>query len=98
MQALDETECGENNHRPRLQDRRFSAGARRAIALDGGGGSRPPYELYWLTKAMRAHAQIPSTFDDRTPEEAFSPERISPLRIGETYFVPDRDGREVPAS
>jgi hypothetical protein len=53
-------------------------------------------ELHWLLKAMETHAAIPSTFDDRTPEEAFSLDRTAPLRFGETYLVRDESGQEVP--
>ena len=95
MQALDETECGETTIARAFKIDDFPPG-RGARSLLAAVEARDRHiELYWLLKAMRAHAQIPSTFDDRTPEEAFSPERISPLRIGESYFVPDRDGHEV---
>ena len=96
MQALDETECGETTiaHGFKIDDFPPGRGARSLLAAVEARDRH--IELYWLLKAMRAHAQIPSTFDDRTPEEAFSPERIAPLRIGETYLVPDCDGHEVP--
>jgi len=49
-------------------------------------------ELHWLMQAMEKHAQIPSTFDDKTPEEAFhAAELTSRLRIGEVH--PFHDGR-----
>jgi hypothetical protein len=96
MQALDETECGETTIARAFKIDDFPPG-RGARSLLAAVEARDRHiELYWLTKAMRAHAQIPITFDDRTPEEAFSPERIPPLRVGETYLVPDRDGREIP--
>ena len=53
-------------------------------------------ELYWLLKSMECHSNIPITFDDRTPEETFSVQSVAPLRIGETYLIPDGTGREVP--
>jgi len=53
-------------------------------------------ELHGLLKAMETHAAIPSTFDDRTPEEAYSLDRTAPLRFGETYLVRDESGQEVP--
>ena len=52
-------------------------------------------EADWLFKAMGKNIQIPSTFDDRTPEEVFSPDATVPLRIGETYLVPDGRGGEL---
>lgn len=55
-------------------------------------------ELYWLLKAMQAHVEIPSTFDDRLPEETFSTERVAPLHIGETFAVPDDKGGTIPAT
>jgi len=49
-------------------------------------------ELHWLMQAMEKHAQIPSTFDDKTPEEAFhAAELTSRPRIGEVH--PFHDGR-----
>jgi hypothetical protein len=45
---------------------------------------------------METHASIPSTFDDRTPEEVFTPNQIALLQVGETYMVPDENGHEIP--
>lgn len=53
-------------------------------------------EAHWLIKALGRHAEIPSTFDDRTPAEAFSADPITPLRIGDTYLVRDETGQEIP--
>ena len=53
-------------------------------------------EAHWLMKAMNTRAEIPSTFDDRMPEEVFATDQVPPLRIGETYLVPDGSGKEVP--
>jgi hypothetical protein len=53
-------------------------------------------EVYWLQRAMLAHQGIPSTFDDRTPAEAFSDEPVNRIRIGDTHLVPDGAGGEVP--
>jgi hypothetical protein len=55
-------------------------------------------ELYWLMQALEKHAQIPSTFDDKTPEDAFYavnlPDR---LQIGETCQFRDGNGNLVTA-
>ena len=52
-------------------------------------------EMHWLCRAM--HRQnIPNTFDDRLPEEAFGQMEQPRLTIGETYQIPDGNGREVP--
>jgi hypothetical protein len=96
MQTLDDTECGETTIARAFKIDDFPPG-RGARSLLAAVEARDRHiELYWLVKAMRAHAQIPSTFDDRTPEEAFSSERTPPLRVGETYLFPDRDGRDIP--
>jgi len=53
-------------------------------------------ELHWLMQAMEKHAQIPSTFDEKTPEEAFHAADLSDrLQIGETHRFDDRDGNIV---
>jgi hypothetical protein len=54
-------------------------------------------EAHWLIKTSLAHsAYIPSSFDDRLPEETFTPPGTARLRIGDTYLVPDEAGREIP--
>jgi hypothetical protein len=54
-------------------------------------------EAHWLIKTSLAHTgHIPSSFDDRLPEEAFTPPGNARLRIGDTYLVPVEAGREVP--
>ncbi len=53
-------------------------------------------ELHWLLRAMGSHSTIPSSFDDRTPEEAFSEQQVARLQFGETYLVPDGTGSQVP--
>ena len=54
-------------------------------------------EAHWLIKTSLAHsAYIPSSFDDRLPEETFTPPGTARLRIGDTYLVPGEAGREVP--
>jgi len=69
MQALDETECGETTIARAFKIDDFPPG-RGARSLLAAVKARDRHiELYWLLKAMRAHAQIPSTFDDRTPKK-----------------------------
>lgn len=53
-------------------------------------------EAYWLLKAMNTRTAIPSSFDDRLPEEIFDIGQPPPLRVGNTYLVPDGSGKEVP--
>jgi hypothetical protein len=54
-------------------------------------------EAHWLIKTSLAHAgYIPSSFDDRLPEEAFASPANARLRIGDVYLLPDQHGREVP--
>jgi hypothetical protein len=51
-------------------------------------------ELHWLRKALQTHQSIPSTFDDRLPEE---PNDLSMprLMIGNTYRIPIEGGQET---
>jgi hypothetical protein len=55
-------------------------------------------EMLALSDSMRAHYEIPSTFNGENPalqfEEADAPAR---LRFGEIYLIPDQDGSEIPA-
>lgn len=53
-------------------------------------------ELHWLRKALQKHQSIPSSFDDRLPEEPRD-QFLPRLMIGSTYLIPLADGREVPA-
>jgi hypothetical protein len=48
-------------------------------------------EMLTLVDSMRAHYEIPSTFDGA---EAGAPPR---MQFGETYLIPDRDGKEISA-
>lgn len=53
-------------------------------------------ELHWLMQAMQKHGQIPSTFDDKTPEEAFHNLNASDrLQIGQSYQIPDKQGNVI---
>lgn len=71
----------------------------------GGWGSilaavkarRRHIELHWLSKAYQSHARIPSTFDERLPEELLLPDEVTRLQIGGRYLVPIEDGTEVPS-
>jgi hypothetical protein len=52
--------------------------------------------LHWLRKAFHRRQSVPSTFDDRLPEEP-QDNTLPRLLIGSTYLVPLPDGREVPS-
>ena len=39
-------------------------------------------EVYWLLKTLDAHREIPSTFDDRLPEEILGEQTEVPIRVG----------------
>lgn len=49
-----------------------------------------------LIESMRAHYEIPATFDGEMPGTLVAPSLIAPLRIGQRYLVPDGSGAEVP--
>jgi hypothetical protein len=53
-------------------------------------------ELHWLRKALNRQQTVPSTFDDRLPDEP-KDASLPRLLIGSTYLIPLADGREVPA-
>lgn len=44
-------------------------------------------EMYWLTQAMVNGTPVPSTFDGRPPEEAYSTVAIQRLRMGERISI-----------
>jgi hypothetical protein len=53
-------------------------------------------EMFALMDSMRAHYEIPSTFDGENPELAFGTDKDLPkLKFGDWYLIPDRDGVEV---
>jgi hypothetical protein len=53
-------------------------------------------ELHWLMEAMQNHGQIPSTFDDKTPQEAFHNLTASTrLQIGQVQLFSNHDGETV---
>ena len=51
-------------------------------------------ELHWLQKALQTHQSIPSTFDDRLPEE-LNDDSVPRLMIGGTYRIPIEGGQET---
>ena len=52
--------------------------------------------MFRLMASARDYNEIPATFDGTIPEFAFG-SAVPRLHIGHRYFVPDADGREVPA-
>ena len=54
-------------------------------------------EPYALLKAFQDHWDIPQTFDERLPAEAFGKLDQERLLIGNSYLVPYGSGKDVPA-
>jgi hypothetical protein len=55
-------------------------------------------EMFALVDSMRAHYEIPSTFDGENPALQFEgPDAPASLNFGEIYLIPDQDGKEIPA-
>jgi hypothetical protein len=96
MHALDAPDCGEAGIAHGFKIREFPQGRGCTSMLDAVEARDRHLEAHWLLKALNTRAEIPTTFDDRLPEEAFATERHPPLRIGDTHLVPDGSGREVP--
>jgi len=96
MHALDSLECSEAGMAFGFKIHDFPPGRGAYSILEAVRSRDRHIELYWLLKSMECHSNIPITFDDRTPEETFSVQSVAPLRIGETYLIPDGTGREVP--
>jgi hypothetical protein len=96
MQALDSVECGEAVMMCGFKIGDFPAGRGAQSILEAVKARERHIELYWLAKAMETHATIPSTFDDRIPEEVFTQDQVTPLQVGETYMLPDENGHEIP--
>jgi hypothetical protein len=96
MHALDAPDCGEAGLAHGFKIREFPQGRGCASLLEAVEARERHLEAHWLLKAMNTRAEIPSTFDDHLPEEAFATEQHAPLRIGDTHLVPDGSGREVP--
>jgi hypothetical protein len=96
MQALDDLDCGEVGIGHGFKIMEFPQGRGCKSFLEAVDARERHQEPHWLLKAMETRTVIPSTFDDRLPEEVFSSEQVAPLLIGETYLVPDGNGCEVP--
>ena len=58
-------------------------------------GRQDHIEMHELLNSIRTHSTIPSTFDGENPEIAFVDSKQNPLRIGNTYVVPDAEGNQV---
>jgi hypothetical protein len=54
-------------------------------------------EPYALLRAFQDHWDIPQTFDEKLPAEAFGKLGEERLLIGNSYLVPDSSGNAVPA-
>ncbi len=55
-------------------------------------------EMFALVDSIRAHYDIPSTFDGENPALAFEgPDAPPRLKFGEIYLIPDENGNEIPA-
>jgi hypothetical protein len=96
MQDLDGPERGEVGLVHGFKIREFPQGRGCRSMLEAVEARERHLEAHWLIKAMETRREIPSTFDDRTPEEVFDADQPPRLRIGDTYLVPDESGREVP--
>ena len=96
MNALDAPAVGELGVGHGFKIQEFPQGRGCKSMLEAVEARERHLEAHWLLKAMQSHAQIPSTFDGRLPEEAFATDQPVPLRIGDTHLVPDETGREVP--
>jgi hypothetical protein len=96
MQDLDGPECGEAGMAHGFKIREFPQGRGCHSMLEAVEARERHLEGHWLLKAMETRREIPSTFDDRTPEEVFDTDQPPRLRIGDTYLVGDETGQEVP--
>ncbi|MBK8457452.1 MAG: SEC-C domain-containing protein [Phyllobacteriaceae bacterium] len=54
-------------------------------------------EPYALLRAFQDHWDVPQTFDERLPAEAFGNLDQERLLIGNSYLVPNGSGKDVPA-
>lgn len=54
-------------------------------------------EVYALLRAFQEHWEMPLTFDERVPADAFGTREESRLLIGNSYLVPNSSGTQVPA-
>lgn len=96
LHALNETRWSEFSIVEGFKISDFPPGRNAVSILDAYKARERHIEVYWLQKAMETHNEIPTTFDSRTPEEAFAPKPMNRPRIGDTHLVPDEKGIEVP--
>ncbi|CAN5565729.1 hypothetical protein BH10CYA1_BH10CYA1_59920 [soil metagenome] len=50
-------------------------------------------EILHLLDALNVYATVPSTFDERSPEEVF--QNVQPPQVGEHFWIPDENGTLV---
>lgn len=96
LHALDETSWSEFVIIEGFKISDFPPGRNATSILDAYKARERHIEVYWLQRAMGTHNDIPTTFDSRTPEEAFASEPMKRPQIGDTHLVPDGQGNEVP--
>jgi hypothetical protein len=97
MLALDSTDCSEAGIAYGFKIDEFVPRRGFPSILEAAQARDRHIEPHWLMKTTNAHmGQIPSSFDDRLPEEVFAAARETRLRVGEIYLVPDEAGWEVP--
>lgn len=94
---LDGTSGGEAIYATGFKIGDFPAERGATRLLDMVDAREKHIEIHWLLKAMQRHHEIPTTFDDRLPEEAFGAMPEGRLQIGESYLVSGPDGQEVEA-
>ncbi|HZZ93019.1 MAG TPA: SEC-C domain-containing protein [Usitatibacter sp.] len=51
--------------------------------------------MFQLFRSLEDHREIPQTFDGELPSEAFNPNPLPRLQVGETYLVPGPNGAEI---
>ena len=86
MHALDNAACAEAGIAHGFKIREFPQGRGCASMLEAVDARERHLEAHWLLKAIQTRADIPSTFDDRMPEEIFADGQHPPLRIGDTHL------------
>jgi hypothetical protein len=96
MQAFDLPDVGEAGIAHGFKIPEFPQGRGCRTFLEAVNARERHLEPHLLLKAMNTRAEIPSTFDGRTPEEVFSPDDQPRLRFGDTHMVPDGTGKDVP--
>ena len=96
MHALDAPDVGETGIAHGFKIPEFPRGRGLGSMLEAVEARERHLEAHWLLKAMESRQEIPSTFDDRMPEEVLEAGQVPPLRTGDTYLVPDGSGQDVP--